>query len=149
MHVTGSSRKMSAPAFLAVGVVAVATLLLGGPSAAASAAGGAAATEPAEATAAACHVAAYVDTHNGQVWAAGYVTPPECSPVGDLSAQLDRDNVKVSDGDIYCRGQSTCSVASHSVGLGSGRHRWCARIVFQAWKGNPTEVKWACTYIPA
>lgn len=97
----------------------------------------------------ACGLAAYVDTHNGRVWAAGYTTPSSCRPVGSLSGQLERDGVLVARGERSCNGSPNCTVASNSVGLTSARHLWCARVAFYGGSQDPVMIKYSCRYIPA
>lgn len=147
IHLVGSSWQVCVRAFLAVVAVAAVTLLLGAPSAAASKSASASAIGRDTRSSVDCHVVAYLDTHNGKVWAAGYTAPAECHPVGGLQAYLYRNRVNVSDGAIKCSGQSFCSVASGSVGGGSTRHRWCARVGFYAAENHPIDVDWSCEYI--
>lgn len=131
-------------AVFAAMVVVTATALPAAPAAGASAG----ATESDRQALVACGLEAYVDTHNGQVWGTGYTTPVSCKPQGALYGDLYRDGARVAHGEEACYGSSTCTVSTNSIGLGSGRHQWCARVAFYASGEDPVASEYGCRYIP-
>jgi len=126
---------------LAVAAALTAVIAFAVPAAAAS-------HQPAPSASSACHPVSNIgrDEHTGQLWAIGYTSCPVDGP-GTMYVEMYVDNTLVSNVRHVCSWGTDCYTYTPEIWPRSGRHLYCAAVVFYWASKTPTSDSWSCEYL--